>query len=120
MSRSDNKIQILRDAAEGQRCIRCANDQAVVGAHYTGARRLAYHGGLGIKVHDLAMAHLCQGCHTWMDQLLRAQPKRDDEQDEDDEDVRKWMHSEEFLHLCMMTVIRLYEQGTLIVKGQRK
>lgn len=119
MSRmGDTKIQILRDAAEGQRCIRCSGQETVVSAHYTGKRRSAYGGGLGRKVHDLAMAHLCQRCHVWMDQLLRAN-KRSELKD-DDEDTIQWMHSEEFQHLVILTIIRLYEQGTLIVKGQRK
>lgn len=118
MSRMGNtKIQILRDAANGQRCIRCAGlKETVVGAHYTGARRAAYGGGFGRKVHDIVMAHLCQECHQWMDQLARTDPQ-DESKDKDD---IKWFHSEEFLHLCMLTVMRLYEQGVLIVKGERR
>lgn len=115
----DTKIQLLRDAADGQHCIRCrGKDGTIVGAHYTGARRSAYGGGLGRKVHDLVMAHLCGKCHTWMDQLLRADNRS--RQGKEEEDNLRWMHSEEFLHLCMLTVIRLYEQEVLIVKGERR
>lgn len=123
MSRmGDTQIQILRDAAKDQRCVRCnAKDETVVGCHYTGARRLAYGGGMGRKVHDLVIAHLCGGCHRWMDQLLRA-PARVESRDEEDalQDTLKWMHSEEFQHLIILTLIRLYDQGILLVKGERR
>jgi hypothetical protein len=91
----------LRAIAEGQRCVRCGrNDETVVLCHYTGARRLAYGGGFGIKVKDLAAAHLCGECHRLMDTLSRDKGK-------------KWEHSEDFLHYCMLTVLRLAEQGEL-------
>lgn len=104
----DTEIPILRKAAKGASCIRCnAKDETVVGAHYTGARRLAYGGGLGKKVHDLVIAHLCQRCHAWMDQLSRL--KED-----------KWLHSEEFQHVVLLTILRLYEDGLLLVKGEKR
>lgn len=91
----------LRAKAEGQRCVRCNRDaESVVLCHYTGARRLSYGGGFGIKVKDLAAAHLCAECHKQMDVLSRSKE-------------HKWEHSEEFLHLCMLTVLRLAEQGEL-------
>jgi len=91
----------LRAAAQGQRCVRCGrNDETVVLCHYTGARRLAFGGGLGIKVKDLAGAHMCSRCHSEMDTLSR-------------DKERKWEHSEEFLYLCMLTVLRLAEQGEI-------
>ena len=102
MRYGDTKIKMLRDAAKGRSCVRCGrNDGTVVGAHYTGVRRLSYGGGFGRKVHDLVMAHLCAECHQWMDQALRATMVDEDE---------KWHHSEEFLHLCMLTLLRLYEE----------
>lgn len=94
----------LRRAAEGQSCVRCGNiDGTVVGAHYSGARRLAYGGGFGIKVHDFLIAHLCSQCHRDMDQLSR-------------DKARQYEHSEEFLHLIALTLIRLFHKGTLVVK----
>lgn len=91
----------LRDKARGQRCVRCnCEDGTIVLAHYTGTRRLSYGGGFGIKVKDLAGAHLCAKCHLWMDQQSRDRGQR-------------WEHSEEFLHLCMLTILRLAEQGEL-------
>jgi hypothetical protein len=104
----DTVIQILRDAARDQNCIRCgAKDQTTVLAHYTGARRLSYGGGLGRKVHDLVGAHLCYRCHQDMDLLSRSA-------------ADKWLHSEEFQHLVILTILRLYEQGTILVKGERR
>lgn len=91
----------LRKTAEGQDCVRCGgNKESVVLAHYTGVRRLAYRGGFGLKVQDICAAHLCHRCHIEMDTLLRDKDK-------------KWEHSEEFLHLCMLTILRLAEQGEI-------
>lgn len=81
-------------------CVRCESSTGVVLCHYTGVRREAYGGGYGIKVHDLAGAHLCQQCHTEMDTLSR-------------DKENKWEHSEEFLHLCMLTILRLKGRGKL-------
>lgn len=91
----------LRDRAKDQSCVRCGRDDGtVVLAHYTGVRRLAYGGGYGRKVIDIAGAHLCAVCHREMDTLSR-------------DKSRKWEHSEEFLHLCMLTILRLAEQGVV-------
>lgn len=91
----------LRDLARDQRCVRCGRqDGSIVLAHYTGARRLSYQGGYGIKVNDICGAHLCGKCHLEMDTLSR-------------DKTQKWLHSEEFLHLCMLTIMRLMEQGHL-------
>ncbi len=90
----------LRDAARDQPCVRCGQeDGTTVLAHYTGVRRLELGGGFGLKVHDLAGAHLCHECHRIMDT----------ERNKED----RWLHSEEFLLLCVKTAIRLYEQGRL-------
>jgi hypothetical protein len=89
----------LRQLAKDQSCVRCGRqDGSVVLCHYTGPRRLAYNGGFGIKVNDICAAHLCGKCHTEMDTLTR-------------DKETKWQHSEEFLHLVMLTVLRLFEQG---------
>jgi hypothetical protein len=93
----------LLDAAEHEYCVRCGSSVGVVGAHYTGARRGDYGGGLGIKVHDFLVAHLCAKCHAWMDTLSRDKDKR-------------WEHSEEFLHLIALTLARLFESGVLRVR----
>jgi formate dehydrogenase maturation protein FdhE len=101
-------VSLLRDAAEGQACVCCGRqDQTVVGAHYTGKRRLSYGGGFGKKVNDLVMAHLCGECHKYMDQLSREKDKG-------------WEHSEEFLHYVMLTILSIHRQGILVVKGERR
>lgn len=95
--------QKLRDAAEGQSCVRCGSSEGVVGCHYTGLRRLAYGGGMGIKVWDFMIAHLCRGCHFHMDTASR-------------EKHTAWEHSEEFLHLIALTLARLFDRGIIKVK----
>ena len=91
----------LRKLARDQSCIRCGReDGTTVLAHYTGVRRLELGGGFGCKVHDMAGAHLCMACHSHMDTWSRSKET-------------KWLHSEEFLLLCVKTAIRLYEQGEL-------
>lgn len=88
----------LRDLAEGQACVRCgARDGTVVLAHYFGPRRHSYGGGMSHKGHDAVGAHLCMSCHSEMDTLSRDKAKR-------------WEHSEEFLHLCALTWIRVVDQ----------
>ena len=94
-------MTILREAARDQSCVRCgAEDGTVVGAHYTGARRLDYGGGFGRKVSDVCIAHLCARCHYEMDNLSRNKEQ-------------KWEHSEEFQHLILKTLIRLWDQGVI-------
>jgi len=97
------EYQVLRDAANGEACVRCgARDGTVVLAHYSGVRRHAYGGGLGAKVHDAVAAHLCGACHAWLDTLSKDKAGR-------------WEHSEEMLHCVALTLIRLIERGVLRV-----
>lgn len=98
--------QKLRDAAEGQSCVRCGSMEGVVGCHYTGLRRLAYGGGLGIKVWDFMIAHLCGRCHHEMDTASR-------------DKFTAWEHSEEFQHLIALTWARLFSKGIITVKGAK-
>lgn len=95
------KLQKLRDSANGETCVRCgACDGTVVLAHYFGARRHSYGGGMGIKGHDAVAAFLCQACHLCMDTLAKDKAQR-------------WLHSEEFLHYCALTWIRWFDKGTV-------
>jgi hypothetical protein len=90
-----------REAARDQSCVRCgAADGTIVLAHYFGPRRHAYGGGMSRKGHDLIGAHLCSKCHLHMDTLSRDRERR-------------WEHSEEFLHYCALTIIRLHQQEVL-------
>lgn len=97
--------QKLRDASEGQVCVRCGSSDNVVGCHYTGVRRLAYGGGFGQKVHDFLTADLCRKCHNYFDTLSRSKTQR-------------WEHSEEFQHCILLTLERRFVQGIIVVKGQ--
>lgn len=94
----------LRQLARDESCVRCgAQDGTVVLAHYTGARRLSYGGGFGIKVRDIYAAYLCSKCHSFMDREHR-------------DKVNKWEHSEEFQHYILLTIGRLMDRGRLVVK----
>jgi hypothetical protein len=103
---SDGHVQALRDAARDQPCVWCGRvDGTTVLAHYFGPRRHEYGGGMGVKGHDLIGAHLCAGCHTAMDTSSRSR-------------VDRWEHSEEFLHLCALTLLRLWKNGVIgVVKS---
>lgn len=83
--------------------MRCgARDETVVGAHYTGVRRLSYGGGLSRKVNDLLIAPLCASCHQYMDTGSRSKD-------------RKWEHSEEFQHYILLHLLNLAEEGRIKV-----
>ena len=93
----------LLDADAGKPCVRCGcEDGTIVPAHYTGVRRNAFGGGLGIKVADILTARLCRKCHEWIDTLSR-----------DKED--RWEHSEEFLTLIALTIVKRLEEGILVI-----
>lgn len=102
------KIPIFRSpkllaSANGKPCTRCGRQiEGVVACHYTGVRRELFGGGLGIKVSDLIHARLCQECHSYMDTLSRSKDM-------------KYDHSEEFLTLCALTLIRMVDEGLLVV-----
>lgn len=96
----------LLKASNGQVCVRCGKTEGVVGAHYTGVRRLRLGGGYGIKVHDFLTADLCQECHHWMDTLSREKESR-------------YGHSEEFFYYIALTWERRFVQGTIVVAQNR-
>lgn len=93
----------LTQLAKDQPCVRCESIEGVVLCHYTGVRRLSLGGGYGIKVADIAGAHMCGSCHEHMDRLSRNKAK-------------KWEHSEEFLYYVVLTVIRLVEQERITLR----
>lgn len=91
----------LRALAKDQCCVACGRrDGTVVLAHYFGARRHNYGGGMSKKGHDAVGAWLCARDHERMDRLSKDKSKR-------------WEHSEEFLHYCALTWIRLIDLGLL-------
>lgn len=104
ISQKDENIRstLLREAPNGERCVRCgAKDGTVVLSHYTGPRSMLYGKGRSIKPHDICGAHLCHQCHFELDSYSG----RDD----------RWARSEEFLHLTMLTIVRLIKNGTLVI-----
>jgi hypothetical protein len=62
---------------------------------------------MGHKGHDLIGAHLCAACHGKMDTTTR-------------DKTLKWELSEEFLHYCALTLIRLWDAGVLKAEIPRR
>ena len=95
------RSRALLDMSKGETCVRCDRRlEDVVGAHYTGARRGAYGGGMSIKVHDFIVADLCGECHAHMDRISRDKEGR-------------WGHSEEFQHYVILTLAKRFTRGQL-------
>lgn len=88
----------LTAAADGEPCVRCGSIGTTVSCHYSGLRQHAYGKGRGIRGSDLAAADLCMQCHQHFDGY---------------ETPNDWERSEEFLHCCILTIIRRYEKGIL-------
>ncbi|MHB1516665.1 MAG: hypothetical protein ACYCVY_13420 [Acidiferrobacteraceae bacterium] len=89
--------RVYLDAARDQPCIRCgAQDGTVVSAHYSGLYAYQLGKGMGKKCHDAATAHLCAKCHVYLDSYA---------------DGNTVERSQEFLMLCMRTLIRNLERG---------
>ena len=88
----------LRQAARDQSCIRCGSLDGVVLAHYSGRGSHQFGNGMGCKSSDVAAAHLCTNCHTHMDSYA---------------DGNTVEREAEFLRLCVLTTIRLFEQGVV-------
>lgn len=100
----------MRDGAKGQSCVRCGRIvDTVVGAHYQGLRASWYGKGKSIKPTDLAIADLCDLCHSHFDGYGNTKHKLTYEQKVD--------LSEEFLHCILLTLHRRVSQGVITVKG---
>lgn len=99
----------LTAAANGQSCIRCNKPGHTVSAHYSGPWQHRLGKGRGIKGSDVGAADLCDECHRWFDEYVCVTaPIGSDERE-----MQRMMRSEEFLALCLLTVIRRQEQGLL-------
>lgn len=95
------RSRAMLNLSKGETCVRCNIAlPSVVPAHYTGVRRGAYGGGMGIKVHDFCVADLCGGCHEYMDRLSRDKEGR-------------WGHSEEFLHYVILTLAKRFTRDQI-------
>ena len=95
------RSRALLDLSRDEDCVRCGcMFGTVVPAHYTGPRREAYGGGIGVKVHDFIVADLCDECHAYMDRISRDKEGR-------------WGHSEEFLHYVILTLAKRFVRGQI-------
>lgn len=93
----------LCKASRDRSCVRCGNlDGTVVRCHYQGFRQQTYGKGTGIKGHDLIAADLCQCCHDHFDGRTPSPVQ-----------VSITHKSEEFLHLCIMTLVRDWQGGII-------
>lgn len=97
----------LRAAARaGNPCVRCGkHDGTVCGRHYNGQRQHMFGKGGRQKVDDFLIADLCNDCDAQFQE--GAVPKSDI--------AARDAYSEEFLTLCVLTLIRRRDEGVLKV-----
>jgi len=94
----------LTQASKGRTCVNCgADDGTIVRAHYSGIRQHQYGKGRGGKGHDVIAADLCASCHFAFDSYQIGHGATKFERDID--------HSEQFLHCCVMTLVRDIRDG---------
>jgi len=92
-------VSALRKAARAQSCVRCeADDGTINSCHYSGPWQHRFGKGRGIKGDDIAAADLCDKCHRYFDEY------------ESDNDAAR---SDEFLAMCILTLIRRRRQGKI-------
>lgn len=99
----------LRKEANGQSCIRCGRTGTTVSAHYSGPWQHRLGKGRGIKGNDIGAADLCGQCHAWFDEYRCVTAPVGSNEHE----MQRMMRSEEFLALCLLTIIRRAETGKL-------
>ena len=103
----------LLNAAKGEPCICCSvRDDTVVAAHYQGLRSHLLGKGTGMKPHDICVAHLCARCHILFDSTRAGGADQ-----HVDPYIRKIVSSEEFLTDIVLTIIKLIQQGKLVIHG---
>ena len=94
----------ITQAAKDRSCVCCGiEDGTIVRAHYSGMRQHQYGKGRGIKGHDCIAADLCIKCHDNYDNYEMGEG--------DTKQLRAIDQSEQFLHYCMMTLVRDIEAG---------
>jgi len=94
----------ITNAAKGRSCACCgASDGTIVRAHYSGMRQHQYGKGRGIKGHDCIAADLCMKCHAKFDSYEIGKGETALQRDID--------HSEQFLHLCFLTLVMDIQEG---------
>ena len=92
----------LTESSRGSTCIKCGYPESF-SAHYNGKRSLSFGKGRGIKCNDLMTAEFCYKCDQEFSEGSML-PRWNN---------NGWERSEEFLHLCMMTNIRRFNDGEL-------
>lgn len=101
--------QALRKACQGGRCVACgAEDGTVCGRHYNGLRQHQLGKGVGQKCHDFAMAQLCNACDAALTEGAASGYSA------------RLAHSEEFLFLCLLTLIEREQDELITTKGRVK
>lgn len=94
----------ITQAAKGRSCVCCGGDDGtIVRAHYSGMRQHQYGKGRGIKGHDCVAADLCMSCHSKFDSHAIGEGET--------RDMRRIDQSEQFLHYCIITLVRDIEAG---------
>ena len=94
----------ITQAAKDRSCVCCGiEDGTIVRAHYSGMRQHQYGKGRGIKGHDCIAADLCMNCHGKFDNYEMGKGET--------RELRHIDQSEQFLHYCMMTLLRDIEAG---------
>lgn len=104
----------LTKAAEGQSCVRCQKeDGTTVSCHYSGPYQHRFGKGRAIKGSDEAAADLCLACHCYFDEY-RGIPDADGSPEREAEiKLARAERSEEFLAMCLLTVIRRQQEGVI-------
>lgn len=96
-------MSAIRQHANGQSCVRCGIcDGTVVLCHYSGPWQHRFGKGRGIKGDDVGGAELCDTCHRWFDEYKSIDPYAD----EATKHVQHLERSDEFLAMCVLTIIR--------------
>lgn len=95
-----------RDASKhAETCAHCGEySDTIVPAHYSGMHANKLGKGAGIRSSDLAVADLCQRCHSHFDSYA---------------DGRDEAAGFDFLMAIMVTQLRRHADGLLIVKGEK-
>lgn len=87
---------------EGHGCLICGKPVAG-NAHYTGMLQMLFGKGIAEKCHNLLVALLCDECHKMFDSIAHG---------------RKSLEaSHEFMKCILLSLIRRYEAGEIIIKA---
>lgn len=92
----------LTDKSKGATCVRCEAPHAY-SCHYNGIYQHIYGKGMGTKCHDIATAEFCHQCDRLFSEGLNTTfPNH-------------MQKNEQFLHYILLTTIRRFNEGVLIL-----